>query len=114
MLPLHSNGNGNRRSAQANGNESRHANGNGSLTRAEREVRIRALAASDQSALRALSQRDTARVPAGDVVGAERDGRLLAAISLPSGDVVADPFHPTADLVALLRLRAGQVLPPLA
>lgn len=110
MLPQHSNGNGHRRFAHENG----HANGNGSLTRAEREVRIRSLATSDESALRALSERDTARVPDGDVVGAERDGRLLAAISLSSGNVVADPFHRTADLVALLKLRAGQVLPPLA
>ena len=35
----------------------------------------------------------------------------MAAISLTSGDVVADPFFPTADLVSLLRVRAGQVLP---
>lgn len=72
------------------------------------EVKIRPLAADDSAELRSLAERDTAPMPNGAVVGAERGGRLLAAISLSSGDVVADPFHPTADLVALLELRAGQ------
>jgi hypothetical protein len=36
---------------------------------------------------------------------AERDGELLAALA--GGHVIADPFEPTADLVALLRLHAG-------
>ena len=85
-------------------------NGNGFEDHAR--VTIRELAGGDSNSLRELTERDTARVPQGDVVGAERDGRLMAAISLTSGDVVADPFFPTADLVALLRVRAGQILPP--
>jgi hypothetical protein len=75
-------------------------------------VTIRRLANGDEASLRELVERDTARGLEGDVVGAELDGRLMAAISLTDGNVVADPFHPTADLVALLRVRAGQVLPP--
>ena len=87
-----------------------HRNGNGALE-GETRVTIRALRDDDASSLRELIERDTARSLRGSVVGAERAGRLMAAISLTSGDVVADPFFPTADLVALLRLRAGQILP---
>jgi hypothetical protein len=86
-------------------------NGNGHAE--DSRVTIRELAGGDANSLRELTERDTARILRGDVVGAERDGRLMAAISLTSGDVVADPFFPTADLVALLRVRAGQILPPL-
>ena len=88
-----------------------HRDGNGALE-PETRVTIRALADGDASSLRELIERDTARSLPGGVVGAERGGRLMAAISLTSGDVVADPFFPTADLVALLRLRAGQIPPP--
>jgi hypothetical protein len=89
-------------------------NENGRHTGAEREIRIRPLGASDEEDLRVLAERDTARRPRGHVLGAERDGRLMAAISLTSGEVVADPFHPTADLVTLLRTRSGRPFPPLA
>ena len=85
-------------------------NGNGHVDGSR--VTIRELAGGDEISLRELVERDTARGLRGDVVGAERGGRLMAAISLTSGDVVADPFHPTADLVALLRVRVGQILPP--
>jgi hypothetical protein len=85
-------------------------NGNGHVDASH--VTIRELAGGDEGLLRELTERDTARMPRGEVVGAERDGRLMAAISLASGEIVADPFHPTADLVALLRVRAGQILPP--
>ena len=85
-------------------------NGNGHVDASG--VTIRELAGGDEGSLRELSERDTARMLRGEIVGAERDGRLMAAISLASGEIVADPFHPTADLVALLRVRAGQILPP--
>ena len=94
-----------------NGN-SHHHNGNGNGN-GDRELVIRRLASRDEDALRIVAERDTTRAPDGEVVGAEKDGRLLAAISLDSGDVIADPFHPTADVVALLRVRAGQLLPPI-
>lgn len=50
------------------------------------------------------SQRPFGRGPA---LVAERDGRILAALSTADGRAIADPFAPTADLVALLRLRAA-------
>jgi hypothetical protein len=89
-----------------------HTNGNGNGRADHSQVTIRELAGGDAESLQRVTERDTARSLNGEVVGAERDGRLMAAISLASGDVVADPFHPTADLVALLRVRAGQALPP--
>jgi hypothetical protein len=39
----------------------------------------------------------------------ERDGRPVAAVSLSDGAVIADPFVATADVVALLQLRARQL-----
>jgi non-ribosomal peptide synthetase component F len=91
----------------------RGANGNGRGAEVDSQVTIRFLADGDAHALRTLAERDSARAPSGHVLGAERSGRLLAAISTSSGQVVADPFHPTADLVRLLRLQARQLVPPL-
>jgi hypothetical protein len=45
----------------------------------------------------------------GDVLVAEVDGTLWAALSLETGAVVADPFRPTAELRSLLALRAAQI-----
>jgi|SRR5829696_4257518 len=68
-------------------------------------VIIRAARGSDGSALHDLARLDSQRPLGGDVLVAEQDGRIVAAIS---GDLaIADPFRPTADLVALLRLHAG-------
>lgn len=36
------------------------------------------------------------------------DGELKAAVALPGGEAIADPFTHTAELVELLRLRAAQ------
>jgi hypothetical protein len=40
---------------------------------------------------------------------AEVDGQLRAALALTGGAVIADPFHPTADLIDLLHARAHQL-----
>jgi hypothetical protein len=67
-------------------------------------VVIRAARGSDGIALANLAGLDSQRPPTGDVLVAEQDGALVAALA---GDrVIADPFRPTADLVALLRLHA--------
>jgi hypothetical protein len=68
-------------------------------------VVIRAARDSDGNTLHNLARLDSQRPLAGDVLVAEQDGAVVAAIG---GDrVIADPFRRTADLVALLRLRAG-------
>ena len=72
-------------------------------------VVMRAARGSDGDALARLAALDSKRAPRGDVLVAEVDGAIRAAIQLDDGLVIADPFHPTAALVALLELRAGGV-----
>ena len=64
---------------------------------------------ADAARLAELAERDTRQVPEGPVLGAEVDGRLVAAISLTTDDLIADPFRPTSELQAMLRLRASQL-----
>jgi hypothetical protein len=69
-------------------------------------VVIRAARGSDGALLENLARMDSQRPVSGDVLVAEQDGVIVAAVA---GDrVIADPFRPTAELVALLRLRAGR------
>lgn len=78
------------------------------MTSAE-EITIRRAQDSDTEALRRLAALDSARVPAGDVLVAEVDGELRAALGVRGRHVVADPFHPSAGLVELLSARAASV-----
>jgi hypothetical protein len=69
-------------------------------------VVIRAARGSDGAALENLARMDSQRPPVGDILLAEQDGEIVAALA---GDrAIADPFRPTADLVALLRLHAAR------
>ena len=65
-------------------------------------VVIRAARGSDGAALVDLARLDSQIPLAGDVLVAEQEGRVVAAIG--ADRVIADPFRPTADVVALLRL----------
>jgi hypothetical protein len=67
---------------------------------------IRPAYPDDHAALSRLAALDSRRPLSGPVIVAERDGRILAALAPAAGRAVADPFAPTADLVALLRLHA--------
>ena len=69
-------------------------------------LNIRRAAAADEFAVRRLAALDSAFPPTGDVLLAEMDGELWAALSVDSGHAVADPFRPSGHLVELLRLRA--------
>ena len=60
---------------------------------------------------RRLAILDEKPVPAGGVLVAMQAGELVAALPLDGGEALADPFKPTADAVALLRLRARQLRP---
>ena len=71
-------------------------------------ITIRRLDESDAHALSRLAALDSGAVPAQPVLGAEVGGRLLAAVSLSDGGLVADPFSPTSELRALLDLRVAQ------
>jgi hypothetical protein len=75
-------------------------------------ISLRAATSNDGPALVRLAALDSADVPAGPVLVAEVDGEPQAAMSLRDGRVVADPFAHTAELVSLLRLRAGTVADP--
>lgn len=71
---------------------------------------IRPATPADAHALTLLAWLDSRRPLTGDVLLAERDGRLLAARSLTDGRQVADPFQPTEDVVELLAVRAAALL----
>jgi hypothetical protein len=72
-------------------------------------ISIRPFADADAQAVRSVAERDSSIVPAGVLLVAEVDGELRAALSLDSGEVVADPFAPSKAMVELLRVRAGQL-----
>ena len=69
-------------------------------------ITIRRATPCDRPAVVRVAQRDSARVPAGELLVAELDGVVIAALALAGGAVVADPFRPAAEAVALLRVRA--------
>ncbi|MGH2836871.1 MAG: hypothetical protein ACRDJY_00810 [Thermoleophilaceae bacterium] len=67
-------------------------------------VTLRPYLPDDRRSLWRLAALDDRRVPAEPVLVAEADGRLVAAVSKRTGEVVADPFEPTAHLVEMLRV----------
>lgn len=72
-------------------------------------VAIRVATHDDTAAVLRLAALDSATVPAGPLLLGLIDGVPLAALSVATGAVVADPFAPTADLVDLLRRRAERL-----
>ena len=70
---------------------------------------IRRATASDEFAVRRLAALDSAFPPTGDVLIAEMGDELWAALSLDTGQAVADPFRRSGDLVELLRFRAERM-----
>ncbi len=73
------------------------------------ELAIRRLDDGDAEALDRISGRDSATRPAGELLGAEADGRLIAAMSITTGEIVADPFTRTDAARSLLMLRVAQL-----
>jgi hypothetical protein len=74
-------------------------------------VVLRPAVPADDDALARLAALDGRRPLRGPVVVAERDGVAVAARAA-DGTTVADPFAPTADLVALLRVHAVSTARP--
>ena len=72
------------------------------------EIRIRVAHEGDLAAVTRIAGRDTSQPPAWPILIAEVGSEVRAAISLTDGEVVADPFHRTAELVAMLRIRARE------
>ena len=98
-----------RHHAEARGGPGQHA----VLKRVAKDapLTIRHANAADFPALERLAALDSRRIPTGELFVAEAEGRLLAATSLDTGAIVADPFEHTASIVELLRVHAGTVRP---
>ncbi len=75
-------------------------------------LKIRRAAPDDTARIQTLSRLDDRRMPPGPFLLAETGGEIVAARSLSTGAVVADPFRPTSDIVAMLHLRASQMSEP--
>lgn len=75
-----------------------------------RSITIRLTDPTDVDELRRVAQRDSRTVPQGEVLIAIDQGEIRAAISLGSGEVIADPFHHTDELVRMLAMRRAQML----
>jgi hypothetical protein len=73
---------------------------------ADPSVVIRAARGSDGVALENLARMDSQRPLTGDVLLAEQNGVIVAALSAERA--IADPFRPTADVLTLLRVHAGR------
>ena len=70
---------------------------------------IRLATHTDLPAVARLAELDSGHVPRGRVLLAELRGSVVAAMSLESGAVFADPFVSTADVVKHLRTKAAQM-----
>ena len=72
-------------------------------------VTIRYATPKDLPAVRELALLDDQGLPQGPFLIAELGGRIIAALALASGRVVANPFEFTGDAIALLELRGAQL-----
>jgi hypothetical protein len=72
-------------------------------------VTIRRARDRDALTIVLLLSRAGGRLPAGDRILADVDGRAVAAVDIATGTTVADPAKATADVLSLLRLRAAQL-----
>jgi hypothetical protein len=71
-------------------------------------ITIRTAYSDDQTPISRLAALDSAeQLPPRPLLLAEVDGELRAALSLRDGSAIADPFFPTADLLALLHQHAS-------
>ena len=75
------------------------------------DILIRTSRPTDESALRRLAVLDSQNLPVGDMLVAEACGEIVAAYSPAAARAVADPFRRTADVVSMLKVRAGVTQP---
>lgn len=79
-------------------------------SRSVSELTIRPEFADDAVALERLAALDSSTVPRGDaLLVACVGGVVVAALRIEDEAAIADPFHPTAEIVALLAVRARQL-----
>jgi hypothetical protein len=77
------------------------------MSKVSERLTIRRNHPDDEAAIARLAALDSAAVPPSPFLLTEVDGELRAALSLANGRVIADPFHPSLYLTALLRVHAG-------
>jgi hypothetical protein len=73
---------------------------------------IRQATFADLAAVATLAELDSSTPPQGDVLLAEVDDELWAALSLQDGHAVADPLRPSAEAVGVLAERRRQLRRP--
>ncbi|MDQ1741346.1 MAG: hypothetical protein QOE53_2998 [Pseudonocardiales bacterium] len=73
------------------------------------DVVIRHARPDEADAVAALAQLDSSRVPRGDVIVADVQGELWAAVSVDDGHAVANPFRPSGELTFHLSERAREL-----
>ena len=67
---------------------------------------IRHANGADAAVLARLAALDSSRVPNGELLLAELDNAVVAALSIDTGAAIADPFEHTASVVDSLRVQA--------
>ena len=72
-------------------------------------ITVRTSRPADEVRLARLAALDSARPLRGPALIAESGSSMLAALPLGPGRPIADPFEPTAEIVALLELRKQQL-----
>ena len=72
-------------------------------------ITIRRAGDADLAELDRLAGLDSTRLPGDDFLIAEVDGEARVAVGVRTGTLVATPFHATADLADLLRLRVERI-----
>jgi hypothetical protein len=78
----------------------------------DNSITIRLAGPEHAGRLRRLAERDSSEVPAGELLVAVVGSELRAAVSIRGGETLADPFHPTREVLALLNERARQLRGP--
>lgn len=76
------------------------------MTQEHQQLTIRTLSEDDRESVMRLAQLDSSPAPDGRLLGAVVDGRLVAALSLTSGESIANPFVPSQGARSMLELRA--------
>jgi hypothetical protein len=77
--------------------------------RGYRSVVVRVARPEDDAAIRRVAALDSKEIPEGVKLVAEADAEIIAALPIGGGESVADPFRWTADVVALMKMRAAQL-----
>jgi hypothetical protein len=72
------------------------------------EISLRLARPDDERELKLLADLDDRHLPPGPHLLASRDGEPCAALSLSTGEIVADPFLRTLEIGRLLRFAAAE------